>query len=77
MWSLNIKDIQDLLYNCNVNFYQMEINEHMCFDITLNEQLSNIDIDDLKEELSDIVGADNYTFEEDVISIFLPEFFGR
>lgn len=61
--NIDIKEIQDILYCCNVNFYFMYVNtEDECIDIEMNEDIKNIDIEPLLDELNNIF--DEIDFEE-------------
>ena len=56
---IDIKEIQELLTNCNVNFYDMYIDNEMdCIDIDINESIENVEMDDLIEGLKRIVSDD-------------------
>ena len=69
---IDIKEIQDLLYNCNVNFYEMYIDtECECICIELNELIENIALDDIMEELNDLF--DDVDYEDKTIFINLYE----
>ena len=70
---IDIKEIQNLLYVCNVNFYDMYVDtEHMDLIIEFNELLENVDMDELMNELNDLFREENVEFNgDDVIYINL------
>lgn len=68
--NIDIKEIQNILYTCNVNFYFMYVNtEDECIDIEMNENIENIDIEPLLDELNNIF--DEIDFEEFEMTIRL------
>ena len=75
---IDIKKLINLLYVCNVNFYEFTIDtEHMDIVIELTDYingLENIDVDELNDGLCEIFGEDNFEFEEDIIYISLLNF---
>ena len=72
--NIDVKEIQNILYCCNVNFYQMEIDtECECITIALNELIENIAIDELLEELKDIFNEIEFDEVEKVITLFFND----
>lgn len=75
---INVKELTNLLYVCNVNFYEFTIDtEHMDIDIELTDYingLEKIDVDELYDGLCEIFGEDNFEFEDDRIWISLLNF---
>ncbi len=69
-YTIDIKEIQNVLYVCNVNFYEFYVDvESECLTIELNEMIDNIDIDSLIKGLEEAV--DYVEFDGcEVISLF-------
>jgi len=72
--NIDVKEIQNILYCCNVNFYEMEINtDEECIDITLNELIEHIAIDELLEELNEIFNEIDFEDVEKVIRLYFNQ----
>ena len=70
---IDIKGIQELLYACNVNFYEMYVDtECECIDIELNEMIENIAIEELLKELKEIFEEIEFN-DSDVIILYFNQ----
>ena len=65
---IDVKEIQNLLYVYNVNFYDMYVDtETGCIDVDMNEMLDNVDVEGLMGELREIF--DDVSLEGETLMI--------
>jgi len=68
---IDIKEIMNILYLCNVNFYEINIdsdNNELIID--LDELIENIDHDELNNKLLEIFDDDEIEINDDNIIIY-------
>lgn len=69
---IDIKEIQNLLYRCNVNKYDMIMEtEHETITITMTQPIETIDMEELTSELEEIFYEVEFQEYDDYTSLWL------